>query len=179
MGSTPDTEFSLCTAWMAPDLAKVQPWTRIQEFGKAMLRIRPLLPSPHLSMTASSTTYIRKISTVANLIMSLPFSDNRLCLLKSFLFAIVLHPVSSTSCFYILLSFSQAKTAIVAAWKNASYSFSSTAWEADLWNTMKQIWTILYKRIFPSFPTGPAFSVSTGRGVSLFMWARALLKTRL
>lgn len=87
-----------------------------QEFGTAVLRIQLLLPSPHLSMTASSTTYIRKISTLANLIMSLPFTDNRLCLLKSFLFAIVLHPVSSTSCFYILLSFSQAKPA-VAAWK--------------------------------------------------------------
>lgn len=35
MGSTPDTELSLCTTWMAADLAKVQPRTRMQEFGMA------------------------------------------------------------------------------------------------------------------------------------------------
>lgn len=109
MGATLDRELSLCTAWMATDLAKVQPWTRVQEFGMAMFQIQPLLPFPHLSRTASSTTYIRKISTVANLMMSLPFTDNRLCLLKSFLFAIVLHLVSSTSCFYTLLSIQPSK----------------------------------------------------------------------
>lgn len=116
MGATPDTELSLCTAWMATDLAKVQAWTRMQEFGMAMLQIQPLLPFPHLSRTASSTTYIRKISTVANL-MILPFTDNRLCLLKSFLFAIVLHLVSSTSCFYTLLSIQPSKNSYSSSLK--------------------------------------------------------------
>ena len=117
MDSTPDTALSLCTTWVATDLAKVQPrrQTFMQEFGMAMLRIQALLPFSHLSMTASSTTYIRKISTVVSLMMSLLFTDNRLCLLKSFLFAIVLHLVSSTSCFYTLLSIQLSKKAIVVA----------------------------------------------------------------
>lgn len=87
----------------------------MQKFGMAMLRIQLLLPFSHLSMIASSTTYIRKISTVVNLMMSLPFTDNRLCLLKSFLFAIVLHLVSSTNFFYTLLSIQLSKKAIVIA----------------------------------------------------------------
>lgn len=87
----------------------------MQAFGMAVLTIQPLLPFSHLSMTASSMTYIRKISSVVNLMMSSPFTDNRLCLLKSFLFAIVLHLVSSTSCFYILLSIQLSKKAIVVA----------------------------------------------------------------
>lgn len=83
----------------------------------AMLRIQPLLPFPHLSMTASPTTYIRKISSVANLMTSLPFTDNRLCLLKSFLFAIVLHLVSSTSCFCTLLSVQPSKNSYSSSLK--------------------------------------------------------------
>lgn len=117
MVSSPDTELSLCTTWMATDPAKVHPRTRMLEFGTAMLRIQPLLPFPHRSMTASSTAYIRKISTVANLMMSLPFTDNRLCLLKSFLFAIVLHLVPALAVFIYFFPFSQARKTIVAAWK--------------------------------------------------------------
>ena len=81
----------------------------------AIVRIQPLLPFSHLSMTASSMTYIGKISTVVNLMMSLSFTDNRLCLLKSFLVAIVLHLVSRTSCFSTLLSIHPSKKAIVVA----------------------------------------------------------------
>lgn len=74
--SIPDTALSLCATWVATDLTKVQPQrrTRMQEFGMAMLRIQPLLPFSHLSMTASSMTYIKKISTVVNLMMSLPLN---------------------------------------------------------------------------------------------------------
>ena len=71
----------------------------MQKFSTALLRIQPLVLYLHLSMTASSMVYSRKISSVVKLMMSLPFTDYRLCLLKKFLFAIVLHLVSSSNCF--------------------------------------------------------------------------------
>lgn len=125
MDSAPDTAVSLCATWVAMDPAKVQPQrlTCMQEFGAAMLRIQPLLAFSRVSMTASSTTYISKISTVVNLMMSSPFTDNRLCLLKVFLFAVGLHLVSSTSCFYRLLSLQLSKKAIVVAWKKPPKCF--------------------------------------------------------
>lgn len=49
----------------------------------------------------------------------------------------------------------------------------------QIYETPWNKYELFYIAVFPSSIMDPAFSVSTGRGVGLFMWARALLKTRL
>lgn len=112
-----------------------------------------LLPFPHLSMTASSTTYIRKISTVENLMMSLPFTDNRLCLLKSFLFAIVLHLVSSTSCFYTLLSIQPSKNSYSSSLKKMLLTHFPLLPGNQIYETLWNRYELFYiKEFFPPSP---------------------------
>lgn len=103
--------------------------------------------------------------------MSLPFMDNRLCLLKHFLFAIVSHVVSSTSCFYTLLSTQLSKKTVVVAWKKKKKNNKKCYLFIFLHclgtRFMKQIGTILYYRISPPPPQTLHFLLALEGGKSV------------